>query len=680
MISKGEVSDPLQYGAYQSMWSRNQAFAVAPSVDLWPDFNRALLDDSERDEFERRVKAIKLYAHGENLAEIQRKTGVDPTDLPRLSARCLMLASDGTIFGFRGLRKFTRLVPYEKKYLAGPKRQEQRGGQSGSLGYLKKLFPDIEFELVAQIRQEAKFIGVPEHRIRSNVLHRIFIKLLRVKVANNEYPAYGWPFNTKLLGLRSIQKYMAEVTLNNFARSVNKRGEREARAHLSVGNGKRPLIYTEEPFDAVEIDAYNIDAHSLVTFATPEGTETDLLLERLWLIAAIDRASTAVLAWRIVYRSEVASDDVLHVIRDAVARRWEPRRLSIPGLNYPAGGGLPSGILDEAYQAVWTTTLLDGALAHLAIKVRERARRVLGFVVNWGPVGHFERRPNVERTFKEIAQSVMQRLPSTTGSNPQNGRARDAVGAALKHGIYAEHIEDLVEVFFSQHNIKPSEGISYLSPIGFLRHYLCGDNPICEARRLPMQDQTLANAFATIETKTIRGDLKNGRRPYIQIDRVHYTSPVLADNGLLLGMRLLVHIDEDDMRQVHVFLEDGSDLGILTALGKWSLTKHSRKTRRAINSLMSLRILVISQLDDPVQIYMQYLSTPKKTSKKNQPQLTARQATDASRVASEAGIAPQIYNKPKEVSSTSTLSEVSARTSLLQDTQNQRPRMAKNRR
>ncbi|MDY7537856.1 hypothetical protein RGU72_06250 [Undibacterium sp. 5I1] len=662
------------------MWSRDQAFAQAPYIETWPDFNRLLLCDSERDEFERRVKAIKLYAHGENLREIQLKTGVDPTDLPRLAARCLMLASDGKIFGFRGLRKFSRLVPYEKRSLAGPKRREQRGGQSGSLGYLKKLFPDIEFELIAQIRQEAKYIGVPEYRIRANALHRIFIRLVRAKIANNEYPPSGWPFNTKLLGLRSIQKYMTEIVLNNFSRSVQKSGEREARAHLSVGNGKSPLLCIDEPFDAVEIDAYNIDAHCVLKFATPEGTETDLLVERLWLIAAIDRASTAVLAWRIVYRSEVASDDVLHVIRDAVGRRWEPRRLSIPGLNYPEGGGLPSGILDEAYQAVWTTTLLDGALAHLAIKVRERARRVLGFVVNWGPVGHFERRPNVERTFKEIAQGLMQRLPSTTGSNPQNGRARDAVGAALKLGIYAEHIEDLVEVFFSQHNIKPSEGISYLSPIGFLRHYLCGDSPICEARRLPVQDQKLANAFATIIGKTVRGDLINGRRPYIQIDRVHYTSPVLADNGLLIGMRLLVHIDEDDMRQVHVFLEDGSDLGILTALGRWGLTKHSRKTRLAINSLISERLLIISKLDDPVQVYLKYLGTPKKTNRKNQPQLTPRQATDASRIATEAGISPQIYNKPAELSPTTTLSQVSARTLLLKDTQNQRPRMAKNRR
>ena len=39
--------------------------------------------------------------------------------------------------------------------------------------------------------------------------------------------------------------------------------------------------------------------------------------------------------------------------------------LTLP-LAYPEGGGLPSGVIAEAHGALWTQTLLDGALAHLA--------------------------------------------------------------------------------------------------------------------------------------------------------------------------------------------------------------------------------------------------------------------------------------------------------------------------
>ena len=66
------------------------------------------------------------------------------------------------------------------------------------------------------------------------------------------------------------------------------------------------------------------------------------------------------------------------------------------------------------------------------------------------------------------------------------------------------------------------------------------------------------------------------------------------------------------MRQVRAFLPNGSELGFLKASGRWSQTKHSRKTRKAINSLIHRRILVLSEFDDPVQAYLRYLSLPKK--------------------------------------------------------------------
>ncbi|MDI7048245.1 hypothetical protein QMN58_32590, partial [Escherichia coli] len=97
---------------------------------------------------------------------------------------------------------------------------------------------------------------------------------------------------------------------------------------------------------------HHIDALFTVLFKTPTGTEVESVLERLWLIAAVERLSTAVLAYRVVYRTEVTAADVAGVIRDAICKRWVPKELTLGSLSYPPGGGFPSGIIPEAEGAV----------------------------------------------------------------------------------------------------------------------------------------------------------------------------------------------------------------------------------------------------------------------------------------------------------------------------------------
>src|SRR3546814_5279816 len=65
-----------------------------------------------------------------------------------------------------------------------------------------------------------------------------------------------WPFNTQYLGLRTIQKYMIYVLNENFTKSVMSREGPTAKAHMNVGTGHAPFLSFEEPYDAVEIDAY----------------------------------------------------------------------------------------------------------------------------------------------------------------------------------------------------------------------------------------------------------------------------------------------------------------------------------------------------------------------------------------------------------------------------------------
>lgn len=660
------------------MPTRVSTRTTALPVELWPTVCAEALPEEDREKFNAQKRAMTLYFLDSPIKSISDLTGISRFLLPRLARKCLLLGDDGQILGFRALIPHVHFEPYTRKAQSRLKLPEAHGGCSGLLQATLVQFNEVQKKLVSYIKQDAKAIGIPEKKLRPKDLHRIFLKFL----AHNNVTAPQWPFNTKYLGSRSIQKYMAAVLARNFGTAVAKREEKEAIAHLNVGKAREPILRFDEPWDAVEIDGYRIENHTCVTFRTPEDTFIELLLERLWLIAIVERLSTAVLAYRIVYRSEVTADDVVAVIRDAVTKRWEPMQLTLPGLRYPAQGGLPSGVIPIAHGAIWSVTMFDGALAHLAEKVRERVRKTCGFVINWGSVGHFERRPNVERTFKQLGQELYRRLPSTTGSHPHSGRADRAEEKAVTYKIRASDIEQLTDVTVAQHNATPGEGLSFFSPLGFLRHFLEEQDGRCELRRLPVNAHETASTFACRERKVVRGAIKVGRRPYVQIDRVHYTSPVLSDAGDLLGKFLIVEIDEEDMRQVRVYLENGAELGYLKAQGRWSQTKHSRRTRKAINSLLYMRTLVLSEFDDPVVAYLSHLSTPASPTKGKAPRLPPSRATDVTRISKEAAIEPALKPpRSKETPTTGapTVSEVAARRNIL-GAPGTTPRKAKNRR
>lgn len=617
--------------------SRSELFASAPPINQWPTIKADLISEEHKEVFNYRVKAITLYADGRSISEILEQTGVRSSLLNYLSKRCIEMHPDGSIWGFRALVPNVRMKDYTRSSVVKPKRPEAQGGHSGALRQILDRFPNVENKIIAWIRKKDKENQVYEHRIRVVDLHREFLNILRsLGVQNSE-----WPFNTKHQGLRTIYKFLAEILETDFELGVAAREDGAAKAHLNVGKEKSPILRFEDPFDAVEIDAHHIDAHLTVGFKTPQGKIAEVVLSRLWLLAMLERASTTVIAYSIVYRSEVSADDIIRLLAKAVNGNWKPKELTIPNLSYLPGSGFPSAVIPSLSGAVWGSLLLDGALAHLAKSVHERARKKLGNSLNWGPVRHFERRPNVERLFKGIHDDLFGRFPSTTGSNPQNGRAENGELLAEKYKIRAEDIEQLVDVYCAGHNATPSEGLCFISPLEYLRqsvddlHYL--------PRKIPNYGLTDGPLFPLNIRVQIRGDRENGRRAYIQYERVRYTSDILAKTSGLIGKKISLEVDEDDLRQVKAYLENGSSIGFLKAMGRWSLSKHDLKTRKAINSLASKRIIFLSSGRDPVQVYLDHLSTAMKSNKlKNQSVPTASNATEAARVAKDA-------NKPLEI-------------------------------
>lgn len=616
-------------------WSRREAVATAPPLELWMKCDDSNLSERAGEDLRNREVAMRLFMAGQSYKQITRVTGLHRNHITNLARKCLSLGPDGNIYGFRGILPFLRTTAYQRSAPIVSKRQEQQGGMSGALSTVLARFPDLEKELVRLIQKRKNDRVVPETRLRASTLHQIFTTALR----NRGVSRQEWPFNTKMEGRRTIQEYMRSINQSDLQRSVTTRESQTAIAHMATGKGPTSLIPFAEPYDAVEIDAYHVDAFLTASFRTPEGTDADVALSRLWILAVVERMSTATLAYRMIYRSEVTAADVAAVIRDAICTRWEPKILTVKSLQYPKDGGFPSGVIPEAYGAVWSVTMLDGALANLANLIHDTVRRSTGFVINWGPPGHFERRPNVERAFKKIADGLFHRLPSTTGSNPKSGRVPNAAAVAELHRIRASEVEELVDVVFAEQNGLPGSRNSYNSPLQTLEYFLCGPEPKMMTRKLPAATSSEVSLLSRRENRTVRGGPKSGRRPYIQFENVHYSSSVLGDAAGLVGSDLTLHVDDSDLRQVTAFLPNGAELGILKAGGKWSVTKHDIKTRKIIGRLISKRIMVLSETDDPVQCYLRHVSDHPRHARKGA-SLPSKHATEVVRVSRDANVVP----------------------------------------
>jgi len=615
----------------------------------WSKPDLSHLSPFEKEQYSNKYKAMLMYCEGEPLCEIENITGLSKQLVVYYVKKCLTIAEHGEPWGCLALLPYQHTVPYERTNTLQKKLPDAKGGYAGILSYTLNRYPELEERLVAEIRKiKSQDDGPYEKKISAKNLHDIFTKVLLALGASK----HEWPFNTKYQGERSISRYMNFVLDENFGRAVNVRSEHAAKVHAQVGQGKRTLVVALDPYDVVELDSYYFDCKSTVAFMTPEGTKVLVPIERLWLIGMIDRASKAYLAYKVVYRNQVSAADVIDVFRRALSPTHERPLQCVEGLHYPSDGGLPLEVIPECRHALWTVLMLDNALAHLSKKISELARKELGFALNYGPVGFPMRRPNIERSFKELAKDIFGRLPSTTGSNPQNGRAEDAEKAALKYKIEACEIEHVLDVEIAQHNCRPSEGLSFLSPLEFIKEKLLASRGHLILRKMVDVDVQNCNCILQVkETVYVRGGRDDGRLPYVQVDRVRYTNGVLKDASMLIGKPVVVAINEADMRTIRAFTIDGHPLGVLVACGRWADVLHDRRTRKAINSLLSKKILHLASTDNPVTVLMEHLGRKNKEQGSRGAPISAARATEAKRVADAAGVLPFITESDNKRSS-----------------------------
>jgi hypothetical protein len=143
-----------------------------------------------------------------------------------------------------------------------------------------------------------------------------------------------------------------------------------------------------------------------------------------------------------------------------------------------------------------------------------------------------------------------------------------------------------------------------------MQHFADDKNKLI--RRLP-EDQHDKTGLLNVEfMRVVRGDIRTGRRPYVDCEGARYRNDVLARSPELIKKKLSLVMDPEDARSVTAYLPNGAALGLLTANGFWGIRPHSLEVRKAILSLKRKRLIYLTETQDPIAVYLEYLASMKK--------------------------------------------------------------------
>ena len=248
-------------------------------------------------------------------------------------------------------------------------------------------------------------------------------------------------------------------------------------------------------------------------------------------------------------------------------------------LQYPENYGYHSLMIPETEWAMPEIIMMDNAKAHLAKSVLDKLSTQIYCTLNFGSVATPESRGIIERCFKTLEDNGYHRLPSTTGSNTNDVRRTKAEEDSIKYEITYDDVLQLTEYFIAQYNVSQHSAIEYESPLECMKRRIidAGMQPCIANNEMKRRVYDLTNI---VDKRTVRGNIKLGKRPYITYEGVEYRSKILSESAGLINKELIIEVNPDDISNIHAYFSDGTDFGILMATGEWGIKSHSLKTRK----------------------------------------------------------------------------------------------------
>ena len=350
----------------------------------------------------------------------------------------------------------------------------------------------------------------------------------------------------------------------------------------------------------------------VVYIADALGWVEPYLIRRAWLYVIYEYVSKAILGYHLSLSPEPGLEDFLQCLANSLSP-WQPKVLTIDGLDYEDGAGLPSGVIEQCAWQSFDMIKLDNAKVHLSPWAHSQIIESVGATIALGKPAFPVARACVERFFRWLCTYGWHRIGSTTGSDPKDPRRKDPGKYAKEHKIQLFEIEQLLDVIVTKWNWEVHDGqplYGKRSPLGYLDAFVNSSGYL--PRTVNPQYRGTMPFLIQRKYPTVRGNYKKRRRPYVQVENAKYKNLVLDDAWDLIGKRIQFDLD---ITQAHkapaAALSKNLSLGTLLAQPPWS-SPHTLRVRRAI---MSKRHRGKFELgSDAIRAYEKYKAEEAKTS------------------------------------------------------------------
>lgn len=607
------------------------SFTRASIPDILADLENMLkvdptaLKDEIRDDFLNNLEAVRLFVQeqGVSLKAIREATGVHPNQLYLLLARMVERDIDGRIRGQRGLIPHKHYKAYVRTMAVQPKSGLTYTSASGAMEQLLRKCPNVLKWMKKVAKERTQKLRPGEVRaVRKPVLDlhgQWLLECARAGVTPAE-----WPFTFDLRGQRTFQQKLSELEKGlKPAEPAPDKDSGQVQTEDALPDS-RPALWPVAlwPFMMVQFDGHKIDVRITLRVPDPFGMETIYEVYRIWILVATDVLTKAALGYCLAYGREYNEDDFAEALHASIAPH-RPVKLTIPGLKIREGGGFPTQVQPELAYHRWQFLQYDEAKSHLSDASLERVTELLGTWTIAGRLGEPNDRSYQERLFGLFEEAGFHQVPGSVGSNPDDPvRELADVGNDLTRVMSLDELEQLAYVLLANLNGEKQGGLGGRTALEAMRYFTSKDSylpqllPVTHRHRLFLLRQHVSRKVS-----------KGKAPPHINFEGARYTSAVLQRHPELKGQELRIYYMARDMRQVHAFFADGTELGILTAERRWSITPHTLRLRREILRLIRMGKLRLRPDEDPVEAYVRYKSKQAKESKKAAGSLAQVRAT-----------------------------------------------------
>lgn len=603
---------------------------IAPELldyTQWVGVDARLLSEADAIRFTRLVEAVKAACDGVKSGEIKRRYGITRDLLCYYLHRCAEEDQDGQLKGWRALVHASHHDSYIRNAPLCP--DEHGNGLSGAFDQLLQEYSKVHDWLDARLRPNdgAKF---PVAGLRLADIHQEFLtKLRKAGCHPNQYP-----FTTKRHGYEALCHYVRKRIADGDSPAARLKYGEHAVDGVGRNSGKIGLFRPIVAYERVAYDEYQLPEIDTISIVT-DDEEVTVPLRRSYFCPIVDFKTSCILGYSYSVAGSFRTLDLLQAFESAI---HPPQRIKHPAfedLEPLPDEGLPASVVPGATGRRICSLAVDNHLTHLANSVVKDLRQRTGVSISFGKVHSWIERSVVEGLFAEF-QNRLSRLPSTTGSGSSDPSVSDPVGKAVHYKIEASAIRALLDQLVARHNAKRKRALMMVTPNEAIAADWSSDSRL---QIVPTYSKSFVdNPCIAIEQEwaTIRGNRKNGRTPYVQLDEVDYTNDFLKQSWGLIGQKLCIHI-RGDYRTVRAFREDGTEFGVLHVSGVWAISAHTREMRKEVNRLYREDVFNDRSLD-PIALYRKYLAgiALQKTKGKRHPKIT-REASKLARSMSVPG-------------------------------------------